>query len=75
MQLAYGGVYATGYTPKGRKFDPKVVDVFVEMVRRLQRMHPDLQAYLSEQAASLEYFAMQRTLKSAAKRALSTIRS
>jgi len=51
------------------KFDPKIVDVFVEIVRRLQRMHPDLQAYLSEGADSMEYFAMQRTLKRAAERA------
>ena len=54
------------------KFDPKVVDVFVEIVRRLQRTHSDLQAYLSEDADSMEYFAMQRTLRRAAERALAT---
>lgn len=54
------------------KFDPKVVDVFVEIVRRLLRTHPDLQAYLSDEADSMEYFAMQRTLKRAADRALTT---
>jgi putative two-component system response regulator len=63
------------FAQRARKFDPKIVDVFVEMVRRLQRTHPDLQAHLSEEAASLEYFAIQRTLKSAADRALSTFRS
>ena len=52
------------------KFDPKVVDVFVEIVRDLQRTHSDLQAYLAEDADSMEYFAMQRTLKRAAERAL-----
>ena len=52
------------------RFDPKIVEVFVEVVRRLQRTHPDLQAYLSQEADSMEYFAMQRTLKRAAERAL-----
>jgi len=54
------------------KFDPKIVDVFVEIVRRLQRTRPDLQAYLSQEAESIEYFAMQRTLKRAAERAQAT---
>ncbi len=52
------------------KFDPQVVDIFVEIVRDLQRSQPDLQAYLSEDAENMEYFAMQRTLKKAAERAL-----
>ena len=30
------------FAQRAGKFDPKVVDVFVEMVRRLQRTHPDL---------------------------------
>jgi putative nucleotidyltransferase with HDIG domain len=55
---------------RARKFDPKVVDVFVEVVRGLHRTHPDLQAYLAEEADSMEYFAMQRTLRRAAERAL-----
>ena len=54
------------------KFDPKVVDVFVEIVRRLLRTHPNLQEYLSEGADNMEYFAMQRTLKRAAERALTS---
>jgi len=57
---------------RSRDFDPNVVDVFIEVVRRLQRSHPDVQAYLSEDADSIEYFAMQRTLKRAADRALMT---
>ena len=54
---------------RSRKFDPKVVDVFVEIVRRLQRTHPNLQTYLSEEADGMEYFAMHRTLQRAAERA------
>ncbi len=58
------------FAQRCQKFDPKIVDVFVEIVRALQRTHPDLQAYLSEEAESIEYFAMQRTLKRAAEHAL-----
>jgi HD-GYP domain-containing protein (c-di-GMP phosphodiesterase class II) len=58
------------FAQRAGKFDPKIVDVFVEIVRRLHRTHPDLQGYLSEEAESLEYFAMQRSLKRAAERAL-----
>ena len=58
------------FAQRAGKFDPKVVDVFVEIVRGLQRTHPDLQAYLAEDAENIEYFAMQRTLKRAAEHAL-----
>ena len=58
------------FAERCQKFDPKIVNVFVEIVRGLQRTHPDLQAYLSEEAESIEYFAMQRTLKRAAEHAL-----
>lgn len=58
------------FAQRSGKFDPKIVDVLVEIVRGLQRAHPDLQAYLSEEAESIEYFAMQRTLKRAAEHAL-----
>ena len=55
---------------RSKDFDPTVVDAFVEVVRRLQRDHADVQAYLSEGAEAMEYFAMQRTISRAAKRAL-----
>jgi HD-GYP domain-containing protein (c-di-GMP phosphodiesterase class II) len=54
---------------RSRDFDPNLVDVVIDVVRRLQRTHLDLQAYLSEEADTMEYFAMQRTLKRAAARA------
>jgi HD-GYP domain-containing protein (c-di-GMP phosphodiesterase class II) len=60
------------FEQRGGKFDPQVVDIFVEIVRDLQRSQVDLQAYLSEDAENMEYFAMQRTLKRAAERALTT---
>ena len=58
------------FEQRARKFDPQVVDIFIEIVRNLQRSQPDLQAYLSEDAENMEYFAMQRTLKKAAERGL-----
>lgn len=57
------------FEQRGRDFDPNLVDVVIEIVRRLQRTHSDVQAYLSEEAAGIEYFAMRRTLKKAAARA------
>lgn len=62
------------FAQRSGKFDPKIVDVFVEIVRALHRTHSDLQAYLSDEAESIEYFAMQRTLKRAAQHALSNDR-
>lgn len=59
------------FSHRSEKFDPMVVDAFVAIVRGLERTHSDLQAYLSEEAERIEYFAMQRTLKRAAERALS----
>lgn len=58
------------FEQRSRDFDPNLVDVVIDVVRRLQRTHPDVQAYLSEEADTMEYFAMQRTLKKAAERAL-----
>lgn len=58
------------FQQRSTDFDPRVVDAFVEVVRRLQRDHADVQEYLSEEADTIEYFAMQRTISRAAKRAL-----
>jgi len=58
------------FAQRGARFDPTVVDAFVDLVRRLRRKHSDLQAYLSQDADSMGYFAMHRTLRRAAERAL-----
>lgn len=57
------------FEQRSRDFDPNVVDVFIEVIRGLQRAQSDIQAFLSEEADSIEYFAMQRTLKKLATRA------
>lgn len=58
------------FSLRSRDFDPAVVDVFVDVVSRLQRVYPDVQAYLAEEASNIEYFATQRLLKQAAYRVL-----
>ena len=35
---------------RGRQFDPEITDVFLELVPRLQREHPDLDAFLGADA-------------------------
>lgn len=44
-------------------FDPAIVDVFIDLVRRLRRTHSDLQMFLSEDASRIEYFVVHRALK------------
>lgn len=50
---------------RGRDFDPKLVDLLIDLVRRLQREHPDLMNYLAEEAEHIEHFATQRMLRRA----------
>lgn len=58
------------FQQRSRAFDPNVVDVFIEVIRRLERTHSDVQEYLSEEADNIQYFATQRILRKAASRAL-----
>ena len=57
------------FAERCQKFDPTIVNVFVEIVRGLQRTHPDLQAYLSERLRALST-SLCNTLKRAAEHAL-----
>lgn len=49
----------------GRDFDPRLTELFVEMIRTLRREHTDLMAFLSEAGENIEYFAAQRMLRRA----------
>lgn len=50
----------------GRELDPKVVAVLIEVVRRLRREHPDLMAYLAEDAEHYDFTAARRVFRKAA---------
>ena len=47
----------------GRDFQPHLVDVFIDLVRRLRRDNADLMAYLEQGAEQIEYFASRRMLR------------
>lgn len=55
---------------RSREFDPNIVDIAIDVVRRLQRTHANVQVYLSEEADGIEYFALQRALKKVATKSL-----
>jgi HD-GYP domain-containing protein (c-di-GMP phosphodiesterase class II) len=47
----------------GRDFDPRLIELFVEMMRTLIREHADLVAFLSQGGERIQYFAAQRMLR------------
>jgi HD-GYP domain-containing protein (c-di-GMP phosphodiesterase class II) len=48
---------------RGRDFDPRLMDLFVEMMRTFIREHADLVAFLSQGGERIQYFAAQRMLR------------
>ena len=49
----------------GRDFDPRLMELFIEMIRGLVREQPELIAFLSEGGEKIHYFAAQRLLRRA----------
>ena len=47
----------------GRDLDPKVVASLIEVVRRLQAVHPDVMAYLAEDAEHYDFTAARRLFR------------
>lgn len=47
---------------RGKHFDPDLTDVFVTMVRRLHSQHPDLDAFLAQDAKTSEYIKARREI-------------
>lgn len=49
----------------GRDLDPRVVEVLIDVVRRLERNHGDLLAYLAEDAVKYDYTSARRMFRRA----------
>jgi putative two-component system response regulator len=50
---------------KGAQFDPRLVDLFVEMIARFRREHRDLDAFLGEAAKASSFFQARSRIKDA----------
>lgn len=52
---------------RGRHFDPTLTDAFLVLVPRLQREHPNLDAYLGEEAKQVDFIKSVATIAAALK--------
>ncbi|HEU0200985.1 MAG TPA: HD domain-containing phosphohydrolase, partial [Burkholderiaceae bacterium] len=52
----------------GKHFDPELTPIFIALVRRLQKVHPDLDAYLGEPARKSAFIQARKNIANALQR-------